>query len=395
MTGCSPATRTARRWRGTNASMPRPARCCRRSSRRWWASSRSPMGARAVPVFQLLAERYLDPSYSADVVAAQCGCPPIRSAASRPSSPKRRSRSRSCSISPGPIGPGRKHDKMIGRPVVDARDARHLGAFQRLPHLPRAARAADAAGRHRYARLVPLQIPLPAPDPAGAQAGRPCASGEAQSRRSRACRWAIRMGPRICCSIPTARRGASTRRIRGRRRSPRTASCIWSSPMRGRVTLQDRHAVHVHGEHVVELGDEHRRHDRHADRQGRERRLQDSAHHLFGRVFLRDGRVCRPDPARYDVSRALGLHLAARPADRQRGRPRRCDPPAGHQARPRCAAVPGCADRSRRTGSKLPGFTNLDGSRKYPGGYPDYLANHERKPGVGPLAGWRGADGDA
>ncbi len=42
---------------------------------------------------------------------------------------------------------------------------------------------------------------------------------------------------------------------------------------------------------------------------------------------------------------------------------------------------------------KLPGFTNTDGSRKYPGGYPDYLANHERKPGVGPLAGWRGADG--
>ncbi|NQW09499.1 MAG: molybdopterin-dependent oxidoreductase [Alphaproteobacteria bacterium] len=41
----------------------------------------------------------------------------------------------------------------------------------------------------------------------------------------------------------------------------------------------------------------------------------------------------------------------------------------------------------------LPGLTNQDGSAKYPGGYPDYLANHERAPGVGPLAGWRGADG--
>jgi len=41
----------------------------------------------------------------------------------------------------------------------------------------------------------------------------------------------------------------------------------------------------------------------------------------------------------------------------------------------------------------LPGLTAADGSRKYPGGYPDYLANHERAPGVGPLAGWRGADG--
>jgi anaerobic selenocysteine-containing dehydrogenase len=42
---------------------------------------------------------------------------------------------------------------------------------------------------------------------------------------------------------------------------------------------------------------------------------------------------------------------------------------------------------------RLPGLTNEDGSAKYPGGYPDYIANHERAPGVGPLAGWRGADG--
>lgn len=41
----------------------------------------------------------------------------------------------------------------------------------------------------------------------------------------------------------------------------------------------------------------------------------------------------------------------------------------------------------------LPGLTHEDGSAKYPGGYPDYIANHERAPGIGPLAGWRGADG--
>lgn len=43
----------------------------------------------------------------------------------------------------------------------------------------------------------------------------------------------------------------------------------------------------------------------------------------------------------------------------------------------------------------LPGLTNADGSPKYPGGYPDYIVNHERKPGIGPLAGFRGADGTA
>lgn len=41
----------------------------------------------------------------------------------------------------------------------------------------------------------------------------------------------------------------------------------------------------------------------------------------------------------------------------------------------------------------LPGFVDDDGAPKYPGGYPDYIANHERGPGVGPLAGWRGPDG--
>lgn len=41
----------------------------------------------------------------------------------------------------------------------------------------------------------------------------------------------------------------------------------------------------------------------------------------------------------------------------------------------------------------LPGMTNADGSAKYPGGYEDYIVNHERAPGVGPLSGWRGKDG--
>ena len=37
---------------------------------------------------------------------------------------------------------------------------------------------------------------------------------------------------------------------------------------------------------------------------------------------------------------------------------------------------------------KFPGFTNEDGSAKYQD-YADYIFKHERKPGIGPLAGWR------
>lgn len=42
----------------------------------------------------------------------------------------------------------------------------------------------------------------------------------------------------------------------------------------------------------------------------------------------------------------------------------------------------------------LPAFAHEDGTARYPGGYPDYMVNHQRKPGVGPLAGWRGKGGD-
>ncbi|MGV6801516.1 MAG: molybdopterin oxidoreductase family protein [bacterium] len=42
----------------------------------------------------------------------------------------------------------------------------------------------------------------------------------------------------------------------------------------------------------------------------------------------------------------------------------------------------------------LPGFVDEAGEPKYPGGYSDYMVNHERGPGLGPLAGWRGKNGD-
>ncbi|MBL8705510.1 MAG: molybdopterin oxidoreductase family protein [Rhodospirillales bacterium] len=43
---------------------------------------------------------------------------------------------------------------------------------------------------------------------------------------------------------------------------------------------------------------------------------------------------------------------------------------------------------------KLPALIREDGSAKFPGGFADYIANHERTPGVGMLAGFRGAEGN-
>lgn len=41
----------------------------------------------------------------------------------------------------------------------------------------------------------------------------------------------------------------------------------------------------------------------------------------------------------------------------------------------------------------LPGMTDDTGAPKYPRGYVQYMVEHERAPGVGLLAGWRGTDG--
>ncbi|MEO8557451.1 MAG: molybdopterin-dependent oxidoreductase [Rhodospirillales bacterium] len=43
----------------------------------------------------------------------------------------------------------------------------------------------------------------------------------------------------------------------------------------------------------------------------------------------------------------------------------------------------------------LPGMTKPDGTPQFPGGYADYLVNHQRGVGVGPLAGWRGEAGES
>jgi len=42
---------------------------------------------------------------------------------------------------------------------------------------------------------------------------------------------------------------------------------------------------------------------------------------------------------------------------------------------------------------KLPKFTKDDGTPAFKD-YADYIVNHERKPGIGPLSGWRGEDGE-
>ena len=113
----------------------------------------------------------------------------------------------------------RAHGRATGG---DARDARHLRAQQRLPHLPRAASAAVAAGRGRYAGQLPLPAAVPATDPAGAIAPAASAMPRAGSMRRR---WVSSMARKTCWWTTPASRVASTTPIPGNTRWPCTACC--------------------------------------------------------------------------------------------------------------------------------------------------------------------------
>ena len=85
------------------------------------------------------------------------------------------------------------------------------------------------------------------------------------------------------------------------------------------------------------------------------------------------------------------ISLLDRPISGADGAGRR-DPPAGGRARPRRARLPIRAARSRRAAG-IARLRHRDRRPRYPGGYPDYIVNHERSPGIGSLAGFRGEDG--
>ena len=256
---------------------------------------------------------------------------------------------RSSSTCPGRTGPAAATTKMIGRPVAMHAMrgiSAHSNGFQtcRTIHLLQIILGTiDVPGGFRYKPPIPARA-------AGGEAGRQAGRDQARSRRCPAAARLRHRARRICWSTPTARRCASTRPFPGKRRFAAHGlmhTVIANAGARDpypidvlfmfMANMSWNSAMNV-GEHASPT----------SPTRIRRRRLPHPAHHLFRCLLLGDGRLCRSGPARHDLSRALGLHLAARPADLRCRRPGRCHPPAGGRARPRRAAVPGRADRSRR-----------------------------------------------
>ena len=302
-----------------------------------------------MPVFQLIAERYLDDSYSPDAVAERCGV----DAGDHP--PDRR-RACACRLRAGDRAAGRLD--RLGRPPPrdDARAGRspcmRCAASRPIPtastpaapsiccrccSAPSTCPAASASSR------LSRNSPPPGPKPAGKDGGRPMTplsgmplgfvTGPEDLLVDDAGR-PIRIDKAYSWEAPLAAHGLMHTVIRNAWAGDPyridtlflyMANMAWNSSMNTVETIRDA--------------------DRQATTSGR---VQDPLHHLFRRLLFRDGALRRPRPAGHDLSRAPRLHQPARPADQPCRRSRRRDPPSGGRARPRRAAVPDGADRARR-----------------------------------------------
>ena len=124
-----------------------------------------PDGAKAVPVFHLLAERYLDPQYAPEAVAERCGIPAgtIRRIARELADAAFESNLRL--PIPWTDSHGRRHEEMVGRPV-SFHAMRGISAHSNGFHTCRALHvlqmllgAVDAPGSFRYQPPFPRPVP--------------------------------------------------------------------------------------------------------------------------------------------------------------------------------------------------------------------------------------------
>ena len=354
-----------------------------------------PDGRRAVPVFQLLAERYLDPRYAPEAVAATCGIPAerIRSLATEIA---RVAFEEEIEIAqPWTDWAGRRHETMRGRPVsIHAMRgiSAHSNGFQtcRALHLLQILLGTiDVPGGWRYKSPYPKPAP-PGPKPsgkpgqvaamkplAGAPLGYPMApedlilddAGNPQ-RIDKAFSW----------EAPIAAHGLMHMLIRNAWKGDPykidtlfmyMANMAWNSAMNIPETLRmltDKDPTT--GDYKIP-------------------RIIYSDAYYSETVAYAD--LILPDTTYLERWDCISL------LDRPIGG---VDGPADSIRQPIIAPdrdVRPFQDVLIELGARLglPAFVDANGAPRFPGGYKDYIALHERTPGVGPLAGWRGEDGAA
>ncbi|MEM8949279.1 MAG: molybdopterin oxidoreductase family protein [Pseudomonadota bacterium] len=350
-------------------------------------------GRKAVPVFQLLAERYLDEDYNPDRVADETGIP---------AATIRRLAAELATVAfeqevvidqPWTDAFGRRHEKMIGRPVgIHAMRgiSAHANGFHtcRALHLLQTLLGSiDCPGGFRYKAPFPKPIP-PAPKPAGKAShmtpGKPMAGpplgfpSDPEDLLVDEDGTPRRIDKAFSWDAPIAAHGMMhtviTNAYKGDPYPIDTlfmymANMAWNSAMNVTDTIamltEKNEAT---GDYKIP-------------------RIIYSDAYFSEMVAYAD--LILPDTTyleRWDCISVLDrpISSAEGPADSIRQPVLAPD----RDVRPFQDVL---LDLGTRLG--LPGMTKDDGSPRYPGGYSDYIVNHERKPGVGSLMGFRGKDG--
>ena len=349
-------------------------------------------GRKVVPVFQLLAERYLDPQYAPDSVAARIGVPAAqikRIAAEIAEVAFQQTVEIDVAWTDWA---GRRHDKMIGRPV-SMHAMRGISAHANGFHTCRAIHllqvligSIDVPGGFRHKPPFPKHIP-PAQKPAGknAEQGAPLASlplgfpsspedlliddGGAPLRIDKAFSW----------EHPLAIHGMLHMVIHNAWKADPypidtlflyMTNLAWNSSMNIPDTLKyltDKAADT--GEYKI-------------------------PHIIYSDAYYSEtvpyADLVLPDTTyleRWDC-----ISLLDRPISDADGPADAIRQPVLEPDRDVRSFQTVLLDLGARL--KLPGMAETDGTPCYPGGYADYLVNHLRTATIGPLAGWRGAAGD-
>ncbi|MBJ6981634.1 molybdopterin oxidoreductase family protein [Luteimonas sp. MC1572] len=357
-----------------------------------------PDGRNAVPVFQLVAERYLDPRYAPDAVSERCGIPAdtIRRIARELAAAAFDSK---LSL---PIAWtdawGREHAEMPGRPV-SLHAMRGISAHSNGFHTCRALHllqlllgAVDAPGSFRYQPPYPKPIPPPNrpgktrradgtldAGPLGFVHGPEDLLVDAEGRPRRidhAFSWAY----------PLSAHGMMHTVIRNAHAGDPyridtlmmfMANMSWNSAMNTGETMRWLTDKDADGSYRIP-------HIIYSDAYASEMVayadlvLPDTTYlERFDAISMLDRPISDADGA------ADAMRHPVFDPDTQAGSDGRARDVRGFQSV--------LLDLGARLG--LPGMVHADGSPAYRD-YADYIVRHERTPGVGLLAGWRGEDGD-
>jgi sulfite dehydrogenase (quinone) subunit SoeA len=354
-------------------------------------------GRSARPVFQLIVDRYLDPRYSPDAVSERCGIPAstIRRVA------RELAEAAFDSKLTLPIAWtdswGREHAEMVGRPV-SMHAMRGISAHSNGFHTCRALHllqlllgAVDAPGSFRY------QPPFPKPIP---PANRPGKARKADGLLDAAPLGFVhgpedlvvdehgqprRIDHAYSWAYPLAAHGMMHTVIRNAWAGDPykidtlmmfMANMSWNSAMNTGETMRWLTDKDEHGEYRIP-------------------RIIYSDAYASEMVAYAD--LVLPDTTyleRFDAISLLDRPISDADAASDAIRHPVFDPATQDGEDGQARDVRGFQSVLIELGARigLPGLLNEDGSAKYRD-YADYITRHERAPGVGLLAGWRGEDG--